>query len=276
MDQRDDGESVNAFESAEAAAADELHGMVGRTPVMRELFRQIALVAPLEATVLIEGESGAGKEMVARALHRLSPRAAAPFLTLNAAEISPALFESELFGHVEGAFAGALEPREGLAVAAAGGTLLVKEVQELTLAHQQALQRFIETGEVCPVGGGKPRPVDVRILCSASANLRQEPPAQGLDEALYLHLRAFTLWVPPIKERREDLPLLIEHFLQRYMILYAKEINGISPSAEDLLCAQAWPGNVRQLAEEMERAVVLTPAGGRVEPEVFSERIVAP
>lgn len=260
---------------AEQPSEESFEEIVGRSPQMRELFRELRLLAPVDALVLIHGEPGVGKELAARALHRLSPRAAGPFVAVDAAGLSPALFPGELLGRAEGAFAGALAAQEGLAVAADGGTLFVDGVDELTLENQGLLRRFLAGGEVVPVGGEGWRRVDVRVVCSARTLAGEGAADEGLDEALFRTLRLLPLRVPPLRERAGDLPLLAEHFLRRGMVHYAKRLAGISAAAMDLLAADRWEGNVRQLAEEIERAVVLTPADGWVEPEVLSPRLLS-
>jgi DNA-binding NtrC family response regulator len=262
-------------ERAEPQREEAFEDIVGNSPQMRELFRELRLLAAVKAAVLLQGERGVGKELAARALHQLSPRAAGPFVPIDAGGLSPALFPGELLGHAEGAFSGALAAQEGLAVAADRGTLFVDGVDELSPENQGLLRRFLAGGEVVPVEGEGLRRVDVRVVCSARRGLADDAAGGVLDEALFGTLRLFALRVPPLRERAGDLPLLAEHFLRRGMLHYAKRLAGISPAAMELLAADRWEGNVRQLAEEIERAVVLTPAGGWVEPEVLSPRLLA-
>lgn len=251
----------------ELVSDDDFYGLIGRSPVMLELFHQIRLLASLEAPVLVEGEAGVGKGRVARLLHRLSPREAAPLICLQADEISPALFAGELFGHAEDAFAGALGAAAGAAVAADGGTLLIEEVAELVPENQGEVARFLVRREVVPVGGRVGRRVDVRVICTATRGPGEE--ILRLQEEISSHLEVFTLRVPPLRDRREDLPLLARHFLRCFTRQYAKEIAGIDPRALEGLENRRWEGNVRQLAEEMERAVILTPVGEPLGPEAF-------
>lgn len=237
---------------------------------MQELFRQIRLLAPLEAPVLVEGEAGTGKSLVARVLHRLSPRQDAPLVVLEAGAISPTLFPSQLFGHAEGAFAGALGTAEGAAVEADGGTLLIEEVEELALPSQLLLARFLIRREVAPVGGDDRRPVDVRVLCTATRTAGKS--TRRLEDGVSAQLQVFTLRLPPLRDRPEDLPLLARHFLALFSRQYAKRIAGLGPGVLERLAQRRWEGNVRQLAEVMERAVVLTPAGEQVAPEALDRR----
>lgn len=247
-----------------------------RSPGMRELVRQLELVGDLDSPVLVEGEPGSGKSLVARSLHRSSRRSAGPFVEVVLSELSPSLFESELFGHAPDAFAGALAGAlgggEGLVVAAAGGTLYLKDIAAMSLANQGSLLRFLRSGEVVPVGGGPPRKVDVRVVCASLGDLSREV-ERGFDRELYTHLRPFTLRVPPLRERREDLALLAQHYLSRSMVRHGKQVGAPSPEAWELLVAHRWEGNVLELEEEMERAVVLTPRGEPVSPEVLSPRL---
>jgi two-component system response regulator GlrR len=254
----------------ETALGDDFHGIVGRAPAMRELFRQIELMSPLAACVLIEGERGVGKELVGRTLHRIGPRAERPFVCLDAADLSPALFSRELLGDVDGAFPSVHEHPYGLARAADGGTLFIEQVAELTPANQQHLHKLLESRAVLPVGSAGPSvPVDVRVVCTADRHRFEAALERGFDPELALKLRAFTLRVPSVAERGEDLPLLLQHFLRRSMVRYAKEVAGLAPEAEKLLLAHRWRGNVREIAEVIERAVVLTAAGEAVAPEVL-------
>lgn len=257
----------SSLPQTELGSDGDFYGLVGRSPEMQELFRQIRLLASLDAPVLVEGEPGVGKGRVARLLHHLSPREVAPLVSLRADEISPALFASELYGHGEDAFAGALGSEAGAAVAADGGTLLIEEVAELTPESQSRVARFLVSREVVPVGGGSGRQVDVRVVCTATRAAGEE--ILRLQEEISSQLQVFTLRVPPLRDRPEDLPLLARHFLRRFTRQYAKEIAGIDARTLEELRGRRWEGNVRQLAEEMERAVILTPAGESLGPEAF-------
>lgn len=265
------------------------HDMVGETPIMRELFRQLEVIAPLDAPVLIEGEAGVGKALAARTLHRAGPRAPAPFLSVNAAEVSPALFEGEVFGLEDGAFAGALAGREGLVAQAETGTLLIEEVGSLSPASQAALRAFLDTRQVVPVGGSATHTANVRVICTlvigrsaaggtlvtgrAGGEPGRGPSTAALDPGLQAVFSAFTLRVPALAERPGDQPALARHFARRAMVRHAKHLAGISDAALALLAAYDWPGNVEELEEEMERAVILTAAGEQIGPEVLSPKL---
>jgi DNA-binding NtrC family response regulator len=253
-----------------------LRGLVGGSPVMRELYRELQMIARTDVTVLVEGETGTGKNLVAQTLHELSPRAAKPFVALNASNLQEQLFESELFGHVRGAFSGAHQDHEGLARAAQGGTLFIDEVSELSPSNQARLLRFLDTLEVRPVGSTRSHRVDDRIVTATNRCLLTEVKAGKFREDLYYRLRVVHLRVPPVRERPEDLPLLIRHFLERFTREHGKQLAGISEAARRVLLAHRWPGNVRELENEIERAVVMTPNGEGIGPAVFSEEVRSP
>lgn len=248
-------------------------GMLGHSPVMRELFRQLQILSTLESTVCLEGEAGVGKKLAARILHRISSRSEAPCLTLNTAELPPALFEAHFFGHGEEAFAGLLGSREGLVSQAEGGTLVLEEVTELAESDQRLVYRFLEDRRIRPVCEPPRGPVDVRLVCTSSRDISGEVSAGRFDRNLYLALRVFTVRVPALREHLEDLPVLVQHFLTESVRSRAKQVEGLSPEAEALLAAYSWPGNVAELKEEIDRGVILTPAGGRIAPEVLSEKV---
>ena len=256
--------------SREETAEGGLGNIVGASPAMQEMFRQIELVARTDVTVLVEGETGTGKDLVARTLHRLSLRAARPYVAFNASNLQEQLFESELFGHVKGAFSGAHESHEGLARAANTGTLFIDEVGELQPANQAKLLRFLDTKEVRAVGSTGTSRVDVRIICATNRDLMAEVKKGKFREDLYYRLRVITLEVPPLRERQGDVPLLIEHFLSRFSSQYRKTIDGISKEARSVLLKHSWQGNVRELENEMERAVVMTPNGKTIDVGVLS------
>jgi len=220
--------------------------LLGESPAMRELADAIERVAPAAASVLILGESGTGKELVARRLHALSPRAGAPFVPVNCAAIPEALAESELFGHVRGAFTGADRDRQGKLRQADGGTLFLDEIGDMALAAQAKLLRVLQEGVVEPLGGGRPVPVDVRVLAATHRDLKSAAAAGAFREDLLFRLRVVELRLPPLRERGGDLLLLARHFLRPGLSLAAE--------TERLLAAYAWPGNVRELANAVERA----------------------
>lgn len=247
--------------------------IVGASSAMSEMFRQIELVARTDVTVLVEGETGTGKDLVARTLHRMSLRALRPFVAFNASNLQEQLFDSELFGHVKGAFSGAHESHEGLARAADSGTLFIDEVGELQPANQAKLLRFLDTKEVRAVGSTGTRRVDVRIICATNRDLMAEVKQGKFREDLYYRLRVITLEVPPLRERRGDVLRLVDHFLEDFCTRYDKRIPGISDEVRAILLEHPWNGNVRELENEMERAVVMTPDGEPIELAVLSPEI---
>ena len=231
--------------------------MLGHSASMQELAKTIATVAPSEATVLITGESGTGKELVATALHHQSARAGHPLVVVNCAALSEHLLESELFGHEKGAFTGADKRREGRFVQANGGTLFLDEIGEMPLAVQAKLLRALQQGEVQRVGSDVPLTVDVRVLAATNRNLADEVAAKRFRQDLYFRLNVITLEVPPLRQRRDDIPLLAAHFLQMFAERNHKSIRGFAPRALDTLRLYDWPGNVRELENTVERAVIL-------------------
>ncbi|GAO02307.1 sigma-54 dependent transcriptional regulator [Anaeromyxobacter sp. PSR-1] len=232
--------------------------MVGASEAMREVSRQIRKIAQQKTTVLVQGESGTGKELVARAIHQLSPRAALPFVAVNCGAIPSELLESELFGHVKGAFTDAVRAKKGLAAEADGGTLFLDEIGELPLGLQVKLLRFLQEEEVRPVGDTRSRRVDVRVVAATAVDLRAAVAAGRFREDLYWRLDVVGVRLPPLRERREDVPALLDHFLARFRHL-RPELPGLtlSDEARAALLAHGWPGNVRELEHAVERAVVL-------------------
>lgn len=231
--------------------------IVGRSPKMREVFELIQRAAPARSNILIVGESGTGKELVARAVHRLSPRASGPFVPVHTSAIPSELLESTLFGHVKGAFTGAVASRRGLFEAANDGTLFLDEVGTISPDTQAKLLRVIQEREFRRVGGVKPIQVDVRIIAATNADLRREEEEGRFREDLYYRLNVISIELPPLRERREDIPLLATHFLGIYAKENERDIGGFTPAAMDALMAYSWPGNVRELENAAERAVVL-------------------
>ena len=231
--------------------------MVGSSPAMQKLFEMVRRAAPARTTVLITGESGTGKELVARAFHNKSNRKDKPFIAVNCGAIPESLIESELFGHVKGAFTGAQRDRIGYFVAAEGGTLFLDEVGEIPLHIQVKLLRVLQERVVQPVGCVKASPVDVRIVAATNRDLRQEVAERRFREDLFYRLNVIQLQVPPLRERRDDLRLLIQHFLDKYNEEHGKQINGIEGDAFELLIRYHYPGNVRELENIIERAVTL-------------------
>lgn len=232
-------------------------GMVGKSPAMQQLLSEIAMVAPSDATVLIHGDSGTGKELVARALHASSARSDKPLVTLNCAALNESLLESELFGHEKGAFTGADKRREGRFVEADGGTLFLDEIGDISPMMQVRLLRAIQEREVQRVGSNQTLTVDVRLIAATHRDLAQEVSAGRFRQDLYYRLNVVTIEMPSLRQRREDIPLLAEHFLQRFAARNRKAVKGFTPQAMDLLIHYAWPGNIRELENAIERAVVL-------------------
>jgi two-component system response regulator HydG len=239
---------------AEGFQSDEI---IGQSPAMKELLDMAALAAPTEATVLVTGESGTGKELVARAIHLNSPRKNGPLITVNCAALAETLLESELFGHEKGAFTGADRRREGRFMAADKGTIFLDEIGEISPATQAKLLRVIQEREVERVGGDRPIGVDVRILAATNRDLKAEVEAGRFREDLYYRLNVLVLAVPPLRERREDIPLLAAHFLGRFAKKNRKSVKGFSPGAMEALLHHPWPGNVRELENAVERGVIL-------------------
>jgi two-component system response regulator HydG len=225
-------------------------------------------VAPHARTALVTGETGTGKEGIARAIHELGPRRARRFLTVNCSAIVEGLFESELFGHVRGAFTGAADHKPGLFEAADGGTLFLDEIGELPIAVQAKLLRVLETGEVQRVGSLQPRAVDVRIVAATNRHLPHEVEAGRFRGDLFYRLNVVSLHVPPLRARREDIPYLTASFVKEFAARFVKPISGVSAEAESLLMSAMWPGNVRELRNCLERACMLA------EATILSERDV--
>jgi DNA-binding NtrC family response regulator len=232
--------------------------IVGEHASMRELLGTIEQVAPSRSSVLIQGDSGTGKELIAAALHRHSPRAGAPFVRLHCAALAEGLLESELFGHERGAFTGAIGRREGRFKQADGGTLFLDEVSEIPLATQVKLLRFLQEREFERVGGNETLKVDVRVLAATNVDLRERIKRGQFREDLYYRLNVISLRIPPLAERKSDIPLLAHFFLRRYAQENGKTVRGFADAALERLLAYPWPGNVRELEHAIERAVVLT------------------
>jgi two-component system response regulator HydG len=235
-----------------------LHNLLGASPAMQAVFALIRQAAPSDASVLITGESGTGKELVARALHYDSPRAERPFVPVNCAAVPAGLLESELFGHVRGAFTGAVATRRGLIREAEGGTLFLDEIGDMAPELQAKLLRVIEDRAVRPVGSDETLPVALRLIAATNKNLVARIQEGSFREDLYYRLAVIPMHVPPLRERREDIPLLAEHFLRRAAAASGKPIHGFTPEAMAALLRHPWPGNVRELENVVERAVTLT------------------
>jgi two-component system response regulator HydG len=233
--------------------------IIGTSSPMRQLLEMVVTVAPSEATILITGESGTGKELIARAIHANSGRSSAPMVTVNCAALTESLLESELFGHEKGAFTGAERRREGWFVRADKGTLFLDEVGEMSMAMQVKLLRVLQEGEIQRVGGETPIYVDVRIIAATNMDLHGMAENGKFREDLFYRLNVVHLHVPSLKERADDIPLLAQHFLNRYAERNRKKIKGFNPQAMHRLLKYPWPGNVRELENAVERAVILSP-----------------
>ena len=234
--------------------------LIGGSPPMRKLYEAIELVAATDAAVVIEGETGTGKELVARTIHARSRRAGRTFLAVNCGALPETLLEAELFGHVRGAFTGAVADRAGRFEEAAGGTLLLDEVTEMSLASQVKLLRALQSGEVTRVGESRPRKADVRIIAATNRDLAAEVAAGRFREDLYYRLRVVGLKVPPLRQRQDDIPDLVSHFIEQLNRRYGRGVQAASAEAMRRLYDHAWPGNVRELEHALEHAFVVTPA----------------
>ena len=259
---REDAEQRRAVLTMEGELAQRLEfcGMVGRGPAMQDVFGLIRRLAPHVRTALVTGETGTGKELVARALHKLGPRSAKRFITVNCSAVVETLFESELFGHVRGAFTGATEHKAGLFELADGGTLFLDEVGELPPAVQAKLLRVLEEGEVQRVGSLEPRKIDVRLVAATNRDLRTEVSAGRFRNDLYYRLNIVEIKLPPLRERREDIPYLTAAFVRNFSQRFSKPLVGLTPAAERMLADARWDGNVRQLRNVIERACILAEA----------------
>ncbi len=238
-------------------AKDSFEGMVGVSPSMREVFEMVESVAYSTSTVLITGESGTGKEMVARALHNRSPRASRAFIAINCTAMPETLLESELFGHVKGAFTGAVAQKKGLFEAANGGTLFLDEIGDLPQTIQAKLLRVLQEGEIRRVGSNETSQVDVRVVAATHVDLDAARRDGRFREDLFYRLNVIPMHLPSVAERREDIPLLAHHFLRRFVAREKKRITGFTHGAMEVLTGYRWPGNVRELENAVQRAVVL-------------------
>ncbi|HEX9885030.1 MAG TPA: sigma-54 dependent transcriptional regulator [Longimicrobiales bacterium] len=227
------------------------------SPKMRQVMQLVGKVAPTSSTVLITGETGTGKELIARAIHWNSARKDEPFVVADCAALSESLLESELFGHVRGAFTGAVKDRKGLAETARGGTLFLDEIATISPKVQGSLLRLIQEREIRPVGSDKPVVVDVRLIAATNRDLQELVDEGSFREDLYYRLSVFTIQLPPLRERPGAIPLMVHHFVKRFAEEFEKGIDGVTPAAMAALEAHDWPGNVRELENAMERAVLL-------------------
>jgi DNA-binding NtrC family response regulator len=233
--------------------------LLGQSAQMRQVFKLVQTVSNSTATVLITGESGTGKELIARAIHYRGPRKDKPFVAINCSALTETLLESELFGHVKGAFTGALGNKQGLFEAANGGTIFLDEVGDLPPSTQVRLLRVLQEGEVKPVGSNENVKVDVRVLAATHVDLAKAKSAGKFREDLFYRLNVIPVQLPPLRDRPDDVPILAMHFLAMHAKKSQKKVTGLSPAALEALTLYKWPGNVRELENVMERAVVLTP-----------------
>jgi len=234
-----------------------LSGIIGRSKPMQELFGLVRSIAETDVTVLIQGETGTGKELIARAIHYDSPRRTKSFVGINCGALSETLLESELFGHEKGAFTGAATQRKGIFEAAHGGTLFLDEIGETSASTQVKLLRVLQEGELQRVGGGDPIKVDVRIIAATNRNLEELVKAGRFRQDLYYRLHVFPLALPPLRDRIEDMPLLVAHFIEKARAKTNKAVQGVTPDAMALLIAHAWPGNVRELENVIQRTMLI-------------------
>jgi len=245
-------------ENPQPSLRESLGGLIGRSPAMQQLFEMIRLVADSTATVLIQGESGTGKELVAKTIHELSYRRGKPFVVVDCGSLPETLLESELFGHVKGAFTGAISNKRGLFEEADGGTIFLDEVADTTPAFQAKLLRVLQEGEVKRVGGTQPIKIDVRIISATNKDLTELVRSKAFRQDLYYRLAVLPLNLPPLRERQEDIPLLVKHFVAVSCQRHRQPLRTVSPEVMHALTEAAWPGNVRELQHYIERAVVTT------------------
>jgi formate hydrogenlyase transcriptional activator len=240
------------------------HEIVGQSPLLQSLLQQVRLVAPTDSTVLILGKTGTGKELIARAIHRLSNRSSRPFIRVNCAAIPPSLIASELFGHERGAFTGALQRRQGRFEAANGGTIFLDEIGELPMETQITLLRVIQEREFERVGSSQPISVDVRIIAATNRDLQAAVADRTFRSDMFYRLNVFPIHVPALRERLEDMPLLVEHLIKHFSSRVGKAFRTIKMNTIEILQAYDWPGNIRELQNVIERSVILA------EGDVFS------
>jgi two-component system response regulator PilR (NtrC family) len=245
--------------------------MIGNNPLVQEVFRMVNLIAPTDSTVLIEGESGTGKEIVARSIHKRSHRRDRPFIPVNCSAFTESLLESELFGHVRGAFTGAFDNKQGLFRAANGGTLFLDEVADMSLTTQVKILRVLEERKISPVGSTEQHAIDVRIIAATNKSMEEEVRKKNFREDLYYRLNVIPLYLPALRDRKDDIPLLTGHFLAKYSRQMRKNVTRISDRARQALYEYDWPGNVRELENIIQRHVALS-GGNTIETLTISGR----
>ena len=249
--------------------------IIGKSETMRKVFDLIRLAAPSRSNILIQGESGTGKELVAKAIHHASPRARNAFVTVNSGSLPPELLESSLFGHVKGAFTGAIATKRGLFEVADGGSIFLDEIGNINLETQAKLLRVIQEKEFMRLGSVETIKVDVRIIAATNADLQKLMAEQRFREDLYYRLNVITIQLPPLRRKREDIPLLVQHFLTKYSEENKRKVRDVMPEAMRILMDTSWPGNVRELENTIERAVVLC-TGDRITPELLPDYLRFP
>ena len=249
--------------------------IIGKSEIMRKVFDLIRLAAPSRSNILVQGESGTGKELVAKAIHHASPRARNAFVTVNSGSLPPELLESSLFGHIKGAFTGAIATKRGLFEVADNGSIFLDEIGNINLETQAKLLRVIQEKEFMRLGSVETVKVDVRIIAATNADLHKLMAEQKFREDLYYRLNVITIQLPPLRRRREDIPLLIQHFLHKYSEENRRKVREVTPDAMRILMDHNWPGNVRELENTIERAVVLC-TGDRITPELLPDYLRYP
>jgi Nif-specific regulatory protein len=247
--------------------------IIGSSPPMRRLFGLMQKVIDVPTTVLIQGETGTGKELIAKIIHYKGPLKDKPFIAENCAALPESLLESELFGHVRGAFTGAVADKKGLFELADGGTIFLDEIGEMSLPMQVKLLRVLQEGQFRPVGGHRTVQVDVRLIASTNRNLVEESSAGRFREDLYYRINVFQITPPPLRERKDDILALANHFLEKFSTKYHKPVPQVTPQTLNLLMRYDWPGNVRELENEMERAVTMAAGGDLISHEMLSDKL---
>ena len=258
---------------AEIRATFGFENIVGKSPTMKNALSLASKFCANDAPVLITGETGTGKELIAKAIHCNSGRKDRPFVIKNCGVTTETLLESELFGHTKGSFTGAVRDKEGLFKEADGGTILLDEIGDAPLSTQAAILRVIQTGEIRPIGSTKTEYVDVRVISATNKDLKEEIEKDNFREDLFYRLNTFLIELPPLRHRRDDVPLLVEYFLTRLKIKTSRENLSVSSAAMDLLCRYSWPGNIRQLENEVERASVVCDLDGIIQIHDFSPEL---
>lgn len=262
----------NRYLESRVRVSERFEGIVGNSRGMQQVFQMVASVAPTDATVLIHGESGTGKELIARAIHERSKRSSRPYVVVNCGALSETLLESELFGHVRGAFTGAATSRKGVFEEASEGTLFLDEIGELSPATQVKLLRVLQEGEVRPVGSSTTRQVNVRVIAATHRNLKQLADSGSFRHDLFYRLNVFQVSIPPLHQRKEDIALLAHHLVEKHAMRLGRDAPRIGDEALALLQAYAWPGNVRELENVIERGLILT-SGDVLNPSALPDEL---